>query len=413
MTHTRRGLGRGMGMGYKNLVHNDRWVHAMSAKGVRSYIFSSPIRRQTAYDIVQVDYGVQKQKMKLIPIKSDEKGTKRFVIEWEIGDGLDYEEIGIWIKGNKVTEYDGVFELPEQAIKLLKQNGYDTSKVDLSDYKSKKLDARGNMNLLRLDPEYTVTTYSESTRNGFRHVAILFRNGYEVNKATANYLNRTWESYDFQTVLHKLLDKSFDKDKAKSLKEKIDTSRGRSLMAKYTHKTSRGEVEANVKAIPLGTAILYKTKSVSKDALLGEIKNLAGKFDMNEYARAYYNEFNSSFVLYGNRGLKSQIAYFLSNVKAKTLEQKKAKEELMKIYKDTTLDAKGRYMPKPPFKLLGVGFGRTRVKQGGKQEYGYIQVGGTKFYTDVPSLHLKQKEETKSTGLRLGVFGELGAGVKQ
>jgi len=411
MKNIRRGMGVGSGKkGYYNLVHQDRWVHAMSAKGFKQKDYMKNVIR---FEDLNPDYPSSQMQGIVLEIKKPKNSQHGSYINEKIENTKRFYNGLLDNFGNRI-KYEDIQKKFKQRLKEGNLNAKGVKTLcNIQPIRTKKLDARGNMNLLRLDPEYTVTTYSESTRNGFRHVAILFRNGYEVNKATANYLNRTWESYDFQTVLHKLLDKSFDKDKAKSLKEKIDTSRGRSLMAKYTHKISRGEVEANVKAIPLGTAILYKTKSVSKDALLGEIKNLAGKFDMNEYARAYYNEFNSSFVLYGNRGLKSQIAYFLSNVKAKTLEQKKAKEELMKIYKDTTLDAKGRYMPKPPFKLLGVGFGRTRVKQGGKQEYGYIQVGGTKFYTDVPSLHLKQKEETKSTGLRLGVFGELGAGVKQ
>lgn len=92
--------------------------------------------------------------------------------------------------------------------------------------------SRGNMHTVTLDPEYSIVTYSEGTRNGFRHVAILMRNGYEQDKVYANYLNRTWESYEFQTVIHKLLRKSFDENKAKILMEDLDSKGGRSLMAK-------------------------------------------------------------------------------------------------------------------------------------------------------------------------------------
>lgn len=47
----------------------------------------------------------------------------------ETGEG-DVVEIGIWAKGKMITDYDGVFELPEQAIQLLKDNGFDLSEIE-------------------------------------------------------------------------------------------------------------------------------------------------------------------------------------------------------------------------------------------------------------------------------------------
>lgn len=49
---------------------------------------------------------------------------------------------------------------------------------------------------------------SESTRYGFRHLATLLVNGYERETAKACYYNRTWESYEFQSVLRQLCDKA-------------------------------------------------------------------------------------------------------------------------------------------------------------------------------------------------------------
>jgi len=37
---------------------------------------------------------------------------------------------GIWIKGKKVTDYDGVSELPRGVLKTLRALGYDVSEVD-------------------------------------------------------------------------------------------------------------------------------------------------------------------------------------------------------------------------------------------------------------------------------------------
>lgn len=41
----------------------------------------------------------------------------------------------------------------------------------------------------------------KSRRNGFKHVSTLLINGVEVLTDTATYINRTWESYQFQTAM--------------------------------------------------------------------------------------------------------------------------------------------------------------------------------------------------------------------
>ena len=53
-------------------------------------------------------------------------------IDWEIED-YDFITMEIELEdGTKnVTGYDGVFELSEQAIKLLKENGFNTEEVEL------------------------------------------------------------------------------------------------------------------------------------------------------------------------------------------------------------------------------------------------------------------------------------------
>ena len=55
----------------------------------------------------------------------------------------------------------------------------------------------------------TATIYcrSVSTRNGFRHDAVMLIPGEPRIAAKAHYLNRTWESYQFQSVLHELAEK--------------------------------------------------------------------------------------------------------------------------------------------------------------------------------------------------------------
>lgn len=45
---------------------------------------------------------------------------------------------------------------------------------------------------------------SQNTRYGFRHIANLLRDGYEIGSAKCCYYNRTWESFEYQSVLEQL-----------------------------------------------------------------------------------------------------------------------------------------------------------------------------------------------------------------
>jgi len=51
-----------------------------------------------------------------------------YFIEWDIPTLEECENIGIWCEDGTKTlrDYDGVFELPVEAIELLKENGFDT-----------------------------------------------------------------------------------------------------------------------------------------------------------------------------------------------------------------------------------------------------------------------------------------------
>jgi len=62
------------------------------------------------------------------------------------------------------------------------------------------------MRIFNLDEVYSVVCNSESTRSGFRHIAVLHKNGYEIAREKALYQNRTWEAYEFETVLLKIVD---------------------------------------------------------------------------------------------------------------------------------------------------------------------------------------------------------------
>lgn len=61
------------------------------------------------------------------------------------------------------------------------------------------------MKIFKINDRIEVVCNSESTRYGFRHLATLFLDGREYFKAKCTYQNRTWESYEFQSVLHKVI----------------------------------------------------------------------------------------------------------------------------------------------------------------------------------------------------------------
>ena len=58
----------------------------------------------------------------------------------------------------------------------------------------------------KINDKITVVARSEKTRNGFKHVVDLYIDGDLVDSAKVNYLNRTWESYEYQTALKKLIE---------------------------------------------------------------------------------------------------------------------------------------------------------------------------------------------------------------
>ena len=61
------------------------------------------------------------------------QADKHLYIEWIVGpedNPAEVEYIGIWTTGKKVTDYDGVFALPKEAVELLKEYGLDTSEVE-------------------------------------------------------------------------------------------------------------------------------------------------------------------------------------------------------------------------------------------------------------------------------------------
>lgn len=79
------------------------------------------------------------------------------------------------------------------------------------------------MEIFTLSKEYSIVCNSEKTRYGFRHLASLKRNGWqEVSRSKACYYNRTWEAYNFQSVVHSVISSYFSPQLAGKYKKKVD-----------------------------------------------------------------------------------------------------------------------------------------------------------------------------------------------
>lgn len=62
----------------------------------------------------------------------------------------------------------------------------------------------------------------QNTNYGFRHLAVLRVNGLREVETKACYYNRTWESYTYQSVVHKAINKAFTGERAEGLCKAAD-----------------------------------------------------------------------------------------------------------------------------------------------------------------------------------------------
>lgn len=96
----------------------------MNIKKIAEKIFKSRVVRETAYGVVG-DYGEQDNTMTLMRVNNN------LMIEWEVGDELDYTSIGIETVGHDVIGYDGVFEIPKEALELLRDAKFNTKEIEV------------------------------------------------------------------------------------------------------------------------------------------------------------------------------------------------------------------------------------------------------------------------------------------
>jgi ribosome maturation protein Sdo1 len=73
------------------------------------------------------------------------------------------------------------------------------------------------MKIINLGDNTFIHLESIKTRGGFKHEATRVKNGLEDFKVKINYINRTWESYEFKSVITKLFEKLKLDDNTKEL----------------------------------------------------------------------------------------------------------------------------------------------------------------------------------------------------
>lgn len=69
-----------------------------------------------------------------------------------------------------------------------------------------------------LGKEYLFVNEAVGNRSGFIHRSTLLENGYEFATAKVQYINRTWESYRYQTVMKRLVYNLIDSERESYLK---------------------------------------------------------------------------------------------------------------------------------------------------------------------------------------------------
>ena len=75
------------------------------------------------------------------------------------------------------------------------------------------------MKIFNLSNVYNIVCNWKNTRNGFKHTANLCKNGFSVYETKICYLNRTWERFEYESILKKVIENYFEnKEKEKFLK---------------------------------------------------------------------------------------------------------------------------------------------------------------------------------------------------
>ena len=155
-----------------------------------------------------------------------ESDTRRFDRRDELGD--DVAKYQRWV------DYDmkRFGRISKRTTDTLHKAGLDVVKDQYGDYEviSKSPITEGkrysqqSFNFKTEDGIYSFYCYTEDMRNGFRHICSVFKLGELVGEAIARYYNRTWESYQYESVMRKAADTiiKISEESRKQLKSMIE-----------------------------------------------------------------------------------------------------------------------------------------------------------------------------------------------
>ncbi len=74
------------------------------------------------------------------------------------------------------------------------------------------------MRIFQIGDRFAIVCESKSTRNGFKHEATLLTGGVQRDFSKRNYLNRTWERFEYDSVIKDLVENTEElTDKEKEL----------------------------------------------------------------------------------------------------------------------------------------------------------------------------------------------------
>lgn len=86
--------------------------------------FKAHVVREYSMTPTPEKLGYLDNEMELYYDEDNEQGS----INWEVyddkGDLVEDAGIGLWFNGKELVDYDGVFELPKEAIELLEEHGF-------------------------------------------------------------------------------------------------------------------------------------------------------------------------------------------------------------------------------------------------------------------------------------------------
>lgn len=94
------------------------------------------------------------------------------------------------------------------------------------------------------DDNYTFVNHTESSQSGFTHISELFKNGSYKGHARIHYVNRTWESYQFQSVMRRNVSRLMD-NRALDLMEEFKTRHNYSRITEKRRREYMAEYEAD------------------------------------------------------------------------------------------------------------------------------------------------------------------------